>query len=176
MTNSSEEPRILPDLGKVFISREEFLKLVGLASSGLSALMIAIPGAAFVLNYLFSPKRPEWISVGSIESFKEGETVPVFFDDPYSLPWDGVSGRRTAWLRRVQEDTFLAFAINCTHLGCPVRWEAKAKLFLCPCHGGVFDSSGDVAAGPPQRPLHRYPVRISEGHVEIQAGPVLIEE
>jgi len=33
---------------------------------------------------------------------------------------------------------FTAFAVNCTHLACPVNWQAQAQLFLCPCHGGVF--------------------------------------
>src|SRR3712207_8271662 len=40
-----------------------------------------------------------------------------------------------------------AFAVNCTHLGCPVRWIQDASLFLCPCHGGVFYSDGRVAGG-----------------------------
>jgi len=186
MTNSNEElkvqpnccndgPKILPDWKRVFVSRQDFLKLVGLALSGLMAMLIAIPGVAFVLNYLFVPSRPAWIKIGAVGKFKEGETVPVEFEDPYSLPWDGVSGNRTAWLRRVEDDNFLAFAINCTHLGCPVRWEAGAELFMCPCHGGVFYSNGDVAAGPPPFPMHRYPVRVSNGQVEIEVGPVLTE-
>ena|SRR5271170_4292889 len=175
MTNCNEEPKILPDWKKVFVSRDEFLKLLGLGLSGLIGLVATIPAAAFILNYLFVPKRPEWINVGPIEKFKEGETVQVGFKDPYILPWDGVSGDRSAWLRRESGDSFTAFAVNCTHLGCPVRWEAKADLFMCPCHGGVYYSNGDVAGGPPPRPLHQYPVRVTEGHVQIQVGPVLTE-
>jgi menaquinol-cytochrome c reductase iron-sulfur subunit len=86
-----------------------------------------------------------------------------------------VSGDRSAWLRRQAGNDFTAFAINCTHLGCPVRWEGNADLFMCPCHGGVYYSNGDVAGGPPPRPLHRYPVRITDGQVEIQVGTVLTE-
>jgi menaquinol-cytochrome c reductase iron-sulfur subunit len=178
MTNCNEEheePKILPDWKKVFVSREEFLKLLSLTLSGLIGLIAGIPGAAFILNYLFVPKNPEWIIIGPLNDFKEGETVRVGFKDPYILPWDGVSGHRSAWMRRQANDDFTAFAINCTHLGCPVRWEDKADLFMCPCHGGVYYSNGDVAGGPPPRPLHRYPVRISQGHVEIQVGSVLTE-
>ena len=76
--------------------------------------------------------------MGFVENFEEGRTVEVGFEDPSRLPWDGVSANRSAWLRREKGDYFIAFAINCTHLGCPVRWESKADLFLCPCHGGVF--------------------------------------
>ncbi|MGH9553149.1 MAG: ubiquinol-cytochrome c reductase iron-sulfur subunit [Terriglobales bacterium] len=175
MTNCNEEPKIMPDWKKVFVSREEFLKLLGLALGGLIGLAITVPGVAFALEYLFVPKGDKWIKVGPVEKFKQGETVDVIFEDPYSLPWEGVSGRRSAWLRRITDDSFLAFAINCTHLGCPVRWEAGAELFLCPCHGGVFYSNGDVAAGPPPRPMHQYDTRIADGQVEIKVGPVLTE-
>jgi menaquinol-cytochrome c reductase iron-sulfur subunit len=173
MTNCNEKPKILLDWKKVFVSRQEFLKLLSFTGSGLIAFVIGIPGAAFFLNYLFVPESRQWIKIGAIDSFKEGETVDVVFKDPYRLPWEGVTARRTTWLRRVRGDTFLAFAINCTHLGCPIRWEAKAELFLCPCHGGVFYSNGDVAGGPPPRPLHQYPVRVRQGYVEIEVGPVL---
>lgn len=175
MACCNEEPKILPDWKKVFVSRQEFLKALGLASGGLIGLLVAIPGLGFFLNYFFLPERKGWVKVGPIENFTTGETVNVVFENPGSLPWDGVSARNSAWLRRVSDDTFLAFAINCTHLGCPVRWEAGAKLFLCPCHGGVYDSNGDVAGGPPPRPMHRYPVRIEEGQVEISIRPVLDE-
>ena len=175
MTNCNKEPNLLPDLKKVLVSREEFLKLISLGGSGLIALLVTIPGLAFALNYLFISKRPKWVKVGPVDKFKEGETVGVIFKEPYSLPWEGVTARRTAWLRRVTNDSFTAFAINCTHLGCPVRWEAKAELFLCPCHGGVYYSNGDVAGGPPPRPLHQYPVRIQQGQVEIEIDPVLTE-
>jgi menaquinol-cytochrome c reductase iron-sulfur subunit len=45
---------------------------------------------------------------------------------------------------------------------------------MCPCHVGVFYSDGTVAAGPPQHPLIRYPVRVNNGQVEIQSVPVPI--
>ncbi|HEY9773492.1 MAG TPA: Rieske (2Fe-2S) protein [Planktothrix sp.] len=170
-----EPPKVLPDWKKVFVSRQEFLKLVGFAGGALIGLMLAIPGVAFVLNYLWVPLKKEWIVIGPVEDFKPDQTVDVHFEDPYSLPWDGVVGKRTAWLRRNSDDTFLAFALNCTHLGCPVRWEAKARLFLCPCHGGVYYANGDVAGGPPPYPLHQYKVRVREGQVEIHVGEVLNE-
>jgi menaquinol-cytochrome c reductase iron-sulfur subunit len=105
--------------------------------------------------------------VGPLNGFAVGQTVLVTFDDPAPLPWSGVSARTAAWLRRDAEDQFIAFAVNCTHLGCPVRWLQDASLFLCPCHGGVYYSNGAVAAGPPPRALFRYETRIRNGAVEI---------
>jgi len=128
------------------------------------------------LGFILAPvfrKRPQvWRKVGSPEEYKIGETVNVVFVDAEALPWDGVSARSAAWLRRETEDEFIAFSLNCTHLGCPVRWEPGANLFMCPCHGGVYYRNGDVAAGPPPRALFRYPVRVRDGAVEIRTEPI----
>ena len=70
--------------------------------------------------------------------------------------------------------TFVAYSIYCSHLGCPVDWLPDANLFLCPCHGGVYYKDGAVAAGPPPQPLTKYPVRITNGQVEIETSPIPI--
>ncbi len=170
-----EEPKIMPDWKKVFVNREEFLKLLSLGLSGVIGLIVGIPGVSFIVNYLFVTKEPKWVKLGPIADYTEGETLRVGFKDPYILPWDGVSGRRAAWVRRQGDDVFTVFAVSCTHLGCPVRWESAADLFLCPCHGGVYYKNGDVAGGPPPKPLHRYPVRIVDNNLHIQVGTVEAE-
>ena len=69
---------------------------------------------------------------------------------------------------------FIAFSVNCTHLGCPVRWLQDADLFMCPCHGGVYYFDGTVAAGPPPKPLIRYDVRTANDQVEIKTMAIPI--
>ncbi len=51
---------------------------------------------------------------------------------------------------------------HCTHLGCPVRWIEEKDEILCPCHGGIYDISGEWLAGPPPRGLYRYAFEIRE--------------
>ncbi len=111
-----------------------------------------------------------WQIVGEASSFKIGQTVQVTILDPSPLAWAGLAERTAVWLRRESEESFKAFAVNCTHLGCPVRWVPDASLFLCPCHGGVFYADGTVAGGPPPRPLVEYQVRMREGFIEVLAG------
>ena len=100
-------------------------------------------------------------------------TVKVDFPDSSPLPWAGVVARTAAWLRREPDGTFVAFTVNCTHLGCPVRWLPDAGLFMCPCHGGVYYANGDRASGPPPRGLypcvHRVTTVRGAPHLEIQA-------
>jgi menaquinol-cytochrome c reductase iron-sulfur subunit len=109
-----------------------------------------------------------------VDSFKVGETASVTFQDSSPLSWAGPAANTAAWLRRTGDQQFVAFAVNCTHLGCPVRWIQTANLFMCPCHGGVYFADGKVAAGPPLKPLSEYPVRIQDGQVQIQTSAVPI--
>ena len=45
------------------------------------------------------------------------------------------------------------FAINCSHLGCPIGLNAVDKTLDCPCHGSRFHLDGSVLHGPAQFPL-----------------------
>lgn len=152
--------------------RRTFLTDVGLIAAGVAAAIVTVPAIAFLLGLRKTPNI--WRSLGRIEDFKVGETIEVSFADPSPLPWSGVTAKTAAWLRRNGEQEFVAFAIYCTHLGCPVRWIPTANLFMCPCHGGVFYADGKVASGPPPKPLSTYPVRVNRGLVEIQTSPVPI--
>lgn len=60
------------------------------------------------------------------------------------------------------EAGFVAYAATCTHLGCLVKWVRDEKIFHCPCHGGKFDLSGKVLAGPPPAPLHKVGIEVQE--------------
>lgn len=158
--------------GPLSPERRRFVVRLSLALGGLSSLLIGVPFIGFLVAPLLEPVKTAWRAVGAVDKFTVGSTVNVTFQDPSPLPWAGVSALTGAWLRRETTTQFIAFSVNCTHLGCPVRWVAGAELFLCPCHGGVYYKNGAVAAGPPPYPLQRYPVRINNGQVEILAGPL----
>lgn len=152
--------------------RRTFLARVSLVLSGVIGLIMTVPGMAFILAPVFRPMKHDWRSVGKLDSFKIGATVLVRFEDPAAEVWAGVTATTAAWLRRVDETEFIAFSINCRHLGCPVRWVNTAGLFMCPCHGGVYYKDGTVAGGPPPEPLDRYPVRIQDGEVQIDTEAI----
>lgn len=156
------------------VTRRRFLSMISIGVGGLGALLTGIPVVGFVLAPLLNKQRGEWRAVGAVNSFQIGTTVEVAFADNSPEAWAGVTAQTAAWLRRESEQHFIAFSINCTHLGCPVRWEKNANLFMCPCHGGVYYKDGSVAAGPPPKPLSKYNVRINNGQVEVQTGPIPI--
>jgi len=153
-------------------ARRQFLTRITVILGSLGAALAAIPSVGFLLGLRKTPQI--WRTVGKLDDFQIGSTVNVAFRDSSPLPWSGVTAQTAAWLRRTSDQQFVAFSMNCTHLGCPVRWLAEANLFMCPCHGGVFYADGRVASGPPPKPLNQYPVRVQNGDVQILTSPVPI--
>ncbi len=43
----------------------------------------------------------------------------------------------------------VAYSLLCTHMGCPVAYDAERRLFKCPCHFSIFDPerSGQMVSG-----------------------------
>jgi menaquinol-cytochrome c reductase iron-sulfur subunit len=157
------------------INRRRFLGKFSLALAGVGGAIITLPLIGFIFAPFFRRDPAVWRTVGTVSDFKIGETSSVDFLDSSPLPWAGMTAKTAAWLRRTSDRDFIAFAINCSHLGCPVRWQPSAGLFMCPCHGGVYYEDGSVAAGPPSSPLARYPVRVWSGKVQIQTRPIEIQ-
>ena len=148
--------------------RRRFLSRLSLGLGAVAGAMAAAPWLAVFLNPVQRRDPEAWTVIGRLEDFPPGEIVQVAYLDADPLPWAGFSGRNAAWIRREEGDELTAFSAYCTHIGCPVRWDSGARLFLCPCHGGAFYDDGSVAAGPPPRPLDRFPIRVRDGQVELR--------
>src|SRR6478735_3025991 len=158
------------------LNRRAFLNRISLILTGLIGLVLSVPILAYLLTPLIKPAPGVWLDVGTVDQFQVGQTVEVAIEDPSPLPWAGQTTKTAIWLRRDTPSSFIAFAVNCTHLACPVNWQAQAEIFLCPCHGGVFYGDGRVAAGPPPRPLPRYDVRVQGNSVQVLTRPAPIGE
>jgi menaquinol-cytochrome c reductase iron-sulfur subunit len=172
MSTANQDSTSNRDEGQMDEGRRKFFARISIGLSTMIGLLVGLPGIGFVLAPVFRKKPRLWRAVGAVDDFEMDATVLVNFEDPSPLPWAGVTAKTGAWVRRVGEQEFIAFSINCRHLGCPVRWVAGAELFMCPCHGGVYYKDGTVAAGPPPEALHRYPIRVSGNQVEIETSPI----
>jgi quinol---cytochrome c reductase iron-sulfur subunit, bacillus type len=173
-TNLTESSSVPPTETREEISRRRFFEKLSIALVGLSGAIVGLPLIGFIVAPFFRQVPEKWVTIGKMGDYEIGKTVAVTVIDPSSLPWAGVTAKSGVWLRRVSEDSFIAFSANCTHLGCPVRWLPDADLFMCPCHGGVYYSDGKVAAGPPPLPLFRYDVRVANGEVQMKQAIVPI--
>jgi menaquinol-cytochrome c reductase iron-sulfur subunit len=174
MTSDDENGELAPPTPP---TRRRFLLALGLTLDALAAVLVGIP----VIGYLLGPIRrraaQSWISLGALDRFPEGQTRLAIYQNPFHVAWDGPTAKIACWVRRIEGEQFQVFAINCTHLGCPVRWFAPSRLFMCPCHGGAYYEDGTRASGPPPRGLFEYDYEIRDGQLWIQGGqmPTLSE-
>ena len=152
--------------------RRRIMAWGSIALAGFLATLLGVPVVGFIVAPLFRSPPYQWRAVGDVNSFSIGSTVLVKYENSGALSWGGAVEQTAAWLRRTGARSFTAFTVNCSHLGCPVRWEPAANMFFCPCHGGVYYADGTVAAAPPPRRLSEYPVRIHGGQVEVLAVPL----
>jgi len=151
-------------------TRRDFLLKLGVGINAVAAALVGIPIIGYFISAIVQKKQPAWISLGSIDQFPEGATRMAVFMNPYRTQADGDTAHIPCWVKRTHGENFTVFAINCTHLGCPVRWFEQSKLFLCPCHGGAFYEDGSHAAGPPPRGLYHYEHKVENGELVIRAG------
>ena len=155
------------------ITRRGLFMKLGILFNGLVAVVLAVPIVRFLLSAVARENQDEylsWVTLGPVGQFPEGETRLATFWSPYVTPTDGKTADTACWVRRIAGEQFQIFAVNCAHLGCPVRWFPQSGLFLCPCHGGAYYRDGKRAAGPPERGLFTYPYKVENGVVSIQAG------
>jgi nitrite reductase/ring-hydroxylating ferredoxin subunit len=67
--------------------------------------------------------------------------------------------------------TLYAFSDICTHRGCNLAdgGDLEGTEITCGCHGSVFSVvSGVVIDGPATQPIETYPVRESDGEIQIE--------
>jgi len=168
----SSNDELSPEGKAVAHSRRVFLFKLSLALNAIVGGVLAVP----LLGYLLGPMRRKseregsWVSLGSADKFAIGDITLADFQSPVTSLGDGETGKVACWVRRVADQEFQVFAVNCAHLGCPVRWFAQSRLFLCPCHGGAYYQDGSRAAGPPERGLFEYRVKLDNNLLMIHAG------
>jgi menaquinol-cytochrome c reductase iron-sulfur subunit len=124
--------------------------------------------------YLLFPPRPrkegQWVEAGDVAQMPLRTPEEVVFRRNRVDGWKVSSEKTTAWVVRMSEKEVVAFAPQCTHLGCAYHWEPRNGNFLCPCHTSAFSIEGKVLSGPAPRPLDRYQAKVEGGKLLI--GPM----
>jgi len=121
-------------------SRRDFLKLGGGVAAGAASLVTTgsvlgadrpVEAGRTTLPY---PKQ----QVGKVRGFKTG--TPVTFTYPDSDSPCALIKMGQAVPGGVGPDhDIVAYSTLCTHMGCPVSYDEKARTFKCPCHFSIFD-------------------------------------
>jgi menaquinol-cytochrome c reductase iron-sulfur subunit len=149
------------------LDRRSFLKWTIASLGALIGAVLGGAGGGYFLSPLFRKKEEGWIDIGRSADFLPGTPTKVEYIERKRDAWVITEKRSSAWVLTSNGHDFIVFDPRCTHLGCPYRWNADKKLFLCPCHNAVFNVDGQVVSGPPPRPLDRYSVKVVGGRLLI---------
>jgi arsenite oxidase small subunit len=119
------------------VSRRMFFKVSGASAAGVA---IAAPGLAQAAQAeagrttLPYPRK----AVGAASALKVNEPVAFMYPDESSPCAMVRMGRRVQGGVGPDGD-IVAFSTLCTHMGCPVAYDAQARSFKCGCHYSQFD-------------------------------------
>jgi len=121
-----------------------------------------------ILSPIFGKRQENWLTAANLADLPENRPTPVTIRVAREDGYNQVIDRRTVFLVKTGESQVTALDSTCTHLGCRVSWDAEAQVLRCPCHGGVYDATGAVTAGPPPAPLATLTTRIEGNQVLVQ--------
>jgi menaquinol-cytochrome c reductase iron-sulfur subunit len=160
------------------VSRRRFMTGVTHGAGAIAAASFTLPALGFAIGPLFSAEPWSWQPVGPPEDFTETVYQIKVIEIVQGI---GEAGKTITYMRKRDPaiDTypetwynkFVALSDRCMHLGCPVRYVEAAERFICPCHGGVYNFLGEVAGGPPVRPLDRFFTRLNPKTGLVEVGP-----
>ncbi len=129
-----------------FTTVKERRDFLGLAAtwSAVGAAGMALLGALRLPMPSVFPESQSRVKLGPLERFLTADVTP--------LP------KQRAWIFRDSKGLYAISAV-CTHLGCIVT--RQGGKFECPCHGSLFDATGNVVSGPAPRALDYLDLSIS---------------
>jgi menaquinol-cytochrome c reductase iron-sulfur subunit len=165
IARASQEP---PTNDETTYARRKFLaRAIAAIQAAIAGTLAVIVGGS-VLSPSFARRRESWVAAGALSELMESEPTPVAIsvarDDGYAQIVD----RQVVFLVRTGDSNVTALSSICTHLGCRVSWNHEARELRCPCHGGVFDRTGSVKAGPPPAALMQLPTRIEGDRILVR--------
>jgi menaquinol-cytochrome c reductase iron-sulfur subunit len=123
---------------------------------------LSIPAAVYLLLPPKLRKEQEWAEAGDVAKMTPNSPVEMVFRRNRIDGWRLLSEKSTAWAVKLDSGEVVAFAPQCTHLGCAYHWDDPKKQFLCPCHTSVFSIDGKVVSGPAPRPLDRFEAKVEK--------------
>jgi len=146
----------IPSQEDSYVTRREFTKFLGLTS------------LAFFLGTFTAAARKLWKRAAGTPAavpVAHVDEIPVGAYKLFRYPTEN----DPCILLRLEQEQFAAFSQNCTHLACPVHFNAATRQLVCPCHKGFFSAqNGRPLSGPPRRGLAAVAISIRRNQVWVE--------
>jgi Rieske Fe-S protein len=132
----------------------------------MGATLAFIVGGAVVAPS-FTRRQRTWLPAADLSSLDDGTPHTVSLRVARADGATETIDRRTIYLVRAG-GSVRALDSTCTHLGCRTRFNRESGRIECPCHGGMYDASGNVVGGPPPSPLRTLHARVEDDRVFVE--------
>lgn len=121
---------------------------------------IVLPAVAYIGSKPKRSSQSQWVDAGDVSLLPVNQPKELTFIRTIRDGWKVRAEKTTAWVLRRPDGSIVAFAPQCTHLGCAYHWNRERNQFICPCHNSVFAPDGRVLEGPAPRPLDSLQVKV----------------
>lgn len=146
-------------------TRRKFFQWVTRAAAGLIGLGLAIPLIGYVISPALKRRDKPWVEVGGVDELTAGEPKQLNYIATVQDGYLETTTHKAIWAIKQSNGQITVFSPMCTHLGCGYHWDATDQKFKCPCHGSVYDVTGQVLAGPAPRHLDPLPSKVEQGRL-----------
>jgi quinol---cytochrome c reductase iron-sulfur subunit, bacillus type len=146
-------------------TRRRFFQWVTRAAAGLIGLGLAVPLVGYVISPALKRRAQSWVDVAAMEELPVGEPKQLSYVATVQDGYLETTTHKAIWAVKQTDGQVTVFSPMCTHLGCGYHWDAADRKFKCPCHGSVYDVTGQVLAGPAPRHLDALPSKIEQGRL-----------
>jgi menaquinol-cytochrome c reductase iron-sulfur subunit len=155
--------------------RRRFLNFCTKVLMATLGLFVAIPAIGYFVAPLLARREGLGAGGGFVDAGRLAE-LPVGGWHLLSLEMEHQDGwkksrvRHSIWVRRQgkRDQDITVLSPICPHLGCPVNVHPKEGRFVCPCHGGVFNSDGAYVSGPPPRSMDPLDFEVRAGRLWVR--------
>jgi Rieske Fe-S protein len=153
--------------------RRRFLSFVTKLLMAVIALLVAIPAVGYFLGPLRRRTGAEGAAfqdAGPLADIPVGQWRLLSLEMVHADGWRRTRVRHAIWVRRRDESNqgIKVLSSICPHLGCPINWHPDQSEFICPCHGGIFNSDGQRTGGPPPRAMDPLEFEVRAGRLWVR--------
>jgi nitrite reductase/ring-hydroxylating ferredoxin subunit len=129
---------------------------LGLAAGAASGVLLGRGGGPEIAKAnVIEPSNPQWVDVGALEDFPEGQGRRV------------TAGGVGAYVFRTGTNVSAVSSI-CSHLPCELAWDGADGHLVCPCHPAKFTQKGQPAVRYSLEALSTVHVHVTpQGRVEV---------
>jgi menaquinol-cytochrome c reductase iron-sulfur subunit len=152
--------------------------LLGVATNLLMAaiaVIVAVPGVGYFISPLLKrtgagDMGATFQDAGPVADIPVGEWRLLSVETVQQDGWRKSRVKHSVWVRRQDqgEQAISVLSPICPHLGCPINWHPDQAQFNCPCHGGLFDASGNQTGGPPPRAMDSLEFEVRGGRLWVR--------